>query len=155
MAVTSNKASSGIGGSLILIIFIVLTITVFSVLTLVSARGELAEMNKSAEISESYYTAEKEASRICGEIYAAAQSAESNSEITAAAVSLGADASSDENGVTITFSVNIDERRTLETTLLVSGKSIKTAARKIVSSSADGITIDEGVEIWDGISPPA
>ena len=52
MATERGRASSGIGGSLILIIFIILTVTIFSVLTLVSAQNEIATVKKTADISK-------------------------------------------------------------------------------------------------------
>ncbi|MCM1299713.1 MAG: hypothetical protein NC228_09145, partial [[Eubacterium] siraeum] len=68
MTLQRNGHSSGIGGSLILVIFIILTITVFSVLTLVSAQNELNTVKKSKAMSEAYYAAEKTAAEKCGQI---------------------------------------------------------------------------------------
>lgn len=149
MAVQRSRASSGIGGSLILIIFIVLTITVFSVLTLVSAQNELGTVNKSAKVSEDYYAAEKAAAEKCGEIKTAVSGLTANSDIAAAAVNLDASVFSDESGVTISFTVDIDEKRALETTLRAEQGELKVTSQKTISKN-EGIIIDDSIELWDG-----
>ena len=148
MATERGRASSGIGGSLILIIFIVLTVTVFSVLTLVSAQNELGTINRSAENTKNYYNAEKLAAEKCGELKSALSGLTENSDIVAAAVSSGASASTGENGVTISFSIDIDEKRSLDTTLLAAQGELKITASKIVSKD-DGIIIDDSIELWE------
>lgn len=149
MAVQRSRASSGIGGSLILIIFIVLTITVFSVLTLVSAQNELGTVNRSAKVSDDYYTAEKAAAEKCGEIKNAVSGLTGNSDIASAASSLGASASSDEKGVTISFTVDIDEKRSLETTLRAEQGELTLISQKTASKN-EGIIIDDSIVLWDG-----
>lgn len=148
MAVQRGKVSSGIGGSLILIIFIVLTVTVFSVLTLVSAQNELAAVNRSVKVNDDYYRAEKTAAEKCGEIKKATSELMANSDIAAAAVNLGAAAETDENGVTISFGVDIDEKRSLETTLRAEGGELKVISQKTVSKN-DEIVIDDSIVLWD------
>ena len=149
MAVQRSRASSGIGGSLILIIFIVLTITVFSVLTLVSAQNELGTVNRSAKVSDDYYAAEKAAAEKCGEIKTAVSGLTGNSDISAAAINLGAFVSTDESGVTISFTVDIDEKRELETTLRAEGGELTVTAQKTASKN-QGIIIDDSIDLWDG-----
>lgn len=148
MAVQRGKVSSGIGGSLILIIFIVLTITVFSVLTLVSAQNELAAVNRSVKVNDDYYKAEKTAAEKCGEIKEAISELTANSDIAAEAVNLGAAAETDENGVTISFGVDIDEKRSLETTLRAEGGELKVISQKTVSKNEE-IIIDDSIVLWD------
>lgn len=148
MATERGRASSGIGGSLILIIFIVLTVTVFSVLTLVSAQNELGTVKRSAEVSKNYYSAEKAAAEKCGEIKNALSGLTENSDIVTAALNLGASASSDENGVTISFSIDIDERRSLDTGLRAEQGQLEIIYSSIVPKN-EGITIDDSMELWE------
>ncbi|MCM1054440.1 MAG: hypothetical protein NC394_02860 [Bacteroides sp.] len=148
MAVRSSRATSGIGGSLILIIFIVLTITVFSVLTLVSAQNEADTVNRSAKTFGDYYTAEKAAAEKCGEIKKATEGLSANADIAAAAVSLGAVASSDEHGVNISFTTDIDDKRALETILRAEAGELKLVSQK-TSSKNEGISIDDSIVLWD------
>lgn len=148
MATQHGRASSGIGGSLILIIFIILTVTVFSVLTLVSAQNEINTVNKTADISKKYYEAEKAAAEKCGELKNAFSEITENSVIVSAAIELGVSASSDENGVTLSFETDIDENRALETVLRAESGKLNIISSKIVSTN-EGITIDDNIDLWE------
>lgn len=152
MATKRRGTSSGIGGSLILIIFIVLTITIFSVLTLVSSQNELGMVNKSAKITQEYYTAEKAAAEKCGELEKALTGLSDNQEIVSAAISMDAFASAAENGVVITFSVDIDEHRALETSLNLKDGELETISKNIVSKGSN-LIIEDTMDIWDGSLP--
>lgn len=146
-----TKYSSGIGGSLILIIFIVLTITVFSVLTLVSAENELGTVSRSAKVSEDYYAAEKEAALKCSELEKAIAGLTEQAEISSALSAAGANVSSGVDGLTVSFTVDIDDKRTLETVLKVENGALTVASKKI--TVPESIIIDEGMDIWDGTFP--
>lgn len=151
MAEKQNKYSSGIGGSLILIIFIVLTITVFSVLTLVSAENELATMEKAVKSSEDYYAAEKEAALRCAELEDAVSGLTEQGEISAALSLAGAEVSTDEEGITASFTVEIDDIRQLETVMRSENGTLVIVSQRI--KVPDEITIDEGMDVWDGTFP--
>lgn len=146
-----TKYSSGIGGSLILIIFIVLTITVFSVLTLVSAENELGTVTRSAKVSEDYYAAEKAAALKCGELEKAIAGLTDQGEISSALSSAGANVNSGMDGLTASFSVDIDGTRTLETVLKAENGVLTVVSRKITVPQS--VIIDDGLDIWDGVSP--
>ena len=146
MAAKRHQKSAGIGGALILIIFIVMTITNFSVLTLVSAQNELREVKKSSEIETSYYNAEKEAAVKFSEIKAALNNVTDNAEI-----SKGASAKTTPDGVEISFKASIDENRSLLTVVKFQNNAFDVLSQKIVSEKQ--IIIDDGFDIWDGESP--
>ena len=148
MATGRGRASSGIGGSLILIIFIILTVTIFSVLTLVSAQNEIGTVKKTADISKKYYDAENTAAEKCGELKAAFSEITENSRIVSAAIELGGAASSDEKGVTVSFMTDIDENRVLETVLRAEQGELKLISSKIVSKN-EGIDIDDTIDLWE------
>ncbi len=145
MATGRGRASSGIGGSLILIIFIILTVTIFYV---VSAQNEIGTVKKTADISKKYYEAEKTAAEKCGELKAAFSEITENSGIVSAAVELGGAASSDEKGVTVSFMTDIDENRVLETVLRAEHGELKLISSKIVSKN-EGIDIDDTIDLWE------
>ena len=108
MAEKRGGRSAGIGGSLILIIFIILTITVFSVLTLVSSQNEIGTVKKTAEVAEAYYKAEKEAALKTAEIKSAVSGVSDNQSIANISLEHDATASVTPEGVNITFKVKID-----------------------------------------------
>ena len=151
MAEKQNKYSSGIGGSLILIIFIVLTITVFSVLTLVSAENELGTVERSAKVSEDYYAAEKEAALKCGELKNAVSGLTDRQEIITALSLMDAAVSANGDDVTVSFTIEIDSIRKLETVLRPENGTLVLVSQKIIVP--EDIIIDEGMDIWDGTFP--
>lgn len=151
MAEKQNKYSSGIGGSLILIIFIVLTITVFSVLTLVSAENELRTMERAVKASEDYYAAEKEAALRCGELEMAISGLIEPQEINAALLAAGAAVSSGIEGITVSFTVEIDNIRQLETVVKPENGTLVVISQKI--TIPEEMIIEEGLDIWDGTFP--
>lgn len=151
MAAKRHQKSAGIGGALILIIFIVMTITNFSVLTLVSAQNELREVKKSSEIATSYYNAEKEAAVKLSEIKATLNNVTDNAEISSIVSEKGASVKTTPDGVEISFKVSIDENRSLLTVVNYQNNTFDVISQKIVSEKQ--IIIDDGLDIWDGISP--
>ena len=152
MAEKQNKYSSGIGGSLILIIFIVLTITVFSVLTLVSAENELGTTERSVKASEDYYAAEKEAALRCGELEKIVSGLTETQDISVALSLAGVDVSVVEDGITTSFTVEIDNIRLLETVLKAENGKLVIVSQKITVPQ-DIIIEDEGIGVWDGSFP--
>lgn len=151
MAVKRHQKSAGIGGALILIIFIVMTITNFSILTLVSAQNELREVKKTSEVATAYYNAEREAALKIGEIKTALNNVTSNADIASIASEKGANASTTPQGVEISFKVSIDENRSLLTVINASNNIFEIKTQKIVSENQ--IIIDDDIDIWDGLSP--
>ncbi|MDE6724511.1 MAG: hypothetical protein K2J79_02800, partial [Ruminiclostridium sp.] len=137
--------------ALILIIFIVMTITNFSVLTLVSAQNELREVKKSSEIASSYYNAEKEAAVKLNEIKTALNNVTDNAEISSIVSEKGASAKTTPDGVEISFKVSIDENRSLLTVVNYQNNTFDVISQKIVSEKQ--IIIDDNLDIWDGVSP--
>lgn len=150
-AAKRHQKSAGIGGALILIIFIVLTITVFSVLTLVSSQNELSMVNKSAEVATNYYNAEKEAAVKFSEIKTALNNVTDNEEIMRITSETGANANITMEGVEISFKVSIDENRSLLTVIKIKDNNFEVTSQKIVSENE--FIIDDFIDVWDGVSP--
>lgn len=151
MAVQRNGHSSGIGGSLILVIFIILTITVFSVLTLVSAQNELSTVKKSESMISAYYAAEKAAAEKCGQIYAIMSSNDDFAKKFSDLAEIEAQADLIENDGTITFITEIDGIRSLKTVLKAENGNLTIIAQQIIPESS--VDIDDSFEVWDGVSP--
>ena len=151
MAGKQNKYSSGIGGSLILIIFIVLTITVFSVLTLVSAENELGTVERSVKASEDYYAAEKEAALRCAELERAVSGLTEQGEISAVLSMAGAEVNNDGEGITASFTVEIDGIRQLETVMRPENGTLVIVSQRITVPQEE--IADEGMDVWDGSFP--
>lgn len=151
MAEKQNKYSSGIGGSLILIIFIVLTITVFSVLTLVSAENELGTITRSTKVSEDYYTAEREAALKCSELNNMVTGITDQQEMIAILSLAEVSVKSEVGDFSVSFTVEIDDNRLLETVLKPENDTLVIVSQKIMVP--DEIIIDESIDVWDGSFP--
>lgn len=151
MAVKRHQKPAGIGGALILIVFIVLTITSFSILTLVSAKNEMGSVKKSAENAADYYNAEKEAAVKLSEIKTAIENVTDSEEIARIISEKGANANVAIDGIEVSFKVSIDENRFLLTEININNGKFKITSQKITSENE--IIIDDGFNIWDGISP--
>lgn len=151
MAVKRNQQSAGIGGALIMIVFIILTVTVFSVLTLVSSQNELGTVKKSVQISESYYAAEKAAAIKCGEIKALLKGVTDFEKIKAAAEQNQAEAKTTESGIEISFKTQIDENRSIKTVLIMADDKITLLSQTIVSDKE--LNIDDGIDFGAVDSP--
>lgn len=151
MAVKRHQKPAGIGGALILIVFIVLTITSFSILTLVSAKNEMGSVKKSAENAADYYNAEKEAAVKLSEIKTAIENVTDSEEIARIIFEKGANANVAIDGIEVSFKVSIDENRFLLTEININNGKFKITSQKITSENE--IIIDDGFNIWNGISP--
>lgn len=151
MAVKRHQKPAGIGGALILIVFIVLTITSFSILTLVSAKNEMGSVKKSAENAADYYNAEKEAAVKLSEIKTAIENVTDSEEIARIISEKGANANVAIDGIEVSFKVSIDENRFLLTEININNGKFKITSQKITSENE--IIIDDGFNIWNGISP--
>lgn len=151
MAAKRYHKTAGIGGSLILIIFIVMTVTNFSLLTLVSSQNELGTVKKSADISTNYYNAEKEAAHKIAELKTKLAGVTDNTEITKICSENQVNAAIAPDGVEINFKIGIDENRSLLTVMSMNGGSFDIKTQKIVSEK--DIIIDDDIDIWDGLSP--
>ncbi len=151
MAEKRHKKTAGIGGALILIIFNVLTITVFSVLTLVSSQNELSMVNRSVEAATTYYNAEKEAAVKFSKIKTALSNVTDNEEIVKITSEIGANANIMIDGVEISFKISIDENRSLLTVVNINDNNFEISSQKIVSENE--FIIDDFIDVWDGLSP--
>lgn len=151
MAENRSGHSSGIGGSLILVIFIILTITVFSVLTLVSAQNELNTVNKSKNMTEAYYAAEKAAAEKCGQINDIMTSDNDFAKKISDLTEIDVQAELIGNDGNITFTTEIDNLRLLKTVLQSDNGKISIISQQICSK--ESTNIDDGYEVWDGSYP--
>ncbi len=115
------KAGVQVGGTSIIMVFILLCLTIFAVLTLQSASADLRLANKSAEASTRYYEADTEAERILAQIDAALLAAASGAgDETAYLANLERELSALPvilSGRTLAYSVPAGENQRLEVEL--------------------------------------
>lgn len=120
-----------LGSSLMLVILLVLCLTVFATLSLVSALRDNKYSTKSAEKTYNYYQADAEANRILAEISTRLQQGDKLDDLD---VTL----STDTKETTVQYQVPVSEQKLLSVTLLLHDKA---------TSDSEYYTIAEWKEI--------
>ena len=111
----------------------------------------MGSVKKSAENAADYYNAEKEAAVKLSEIKTAIENVTDSEEIARIISEKGANANVAIDGIEVSFKVSIDENRFLLTEININNGKFKITSQKITSENE--IIIDDGFNIWDGISP--
>lgn len=140
-----TNSGISIGSSSLILIFVVLCMTVFSVLTLISANAEKKLSDKSAQAVSDYYNADLAATMKINEIAEALSSSDS-----AAAQQLiipDAEFTAAEDGIIVSFDTEIDSRRTLHTEALLTENSLKITEWKTVTKTE---AAEDSPGLWDG-----
>lgn len=114
----------GVGASSILLIFVLLCLTTFATLSLVSAQADARLSGKTAESVSAYYEADARAEELLAEIDGALQSVPVGEGYLQACVGLlaaldGVDVSQDEDGLSVSYQVAAGENQQLQVTLEV------------------------------------
>lgn len=140
-----TNSGISIGSSSLILIFVVLCMTVFSVLTLMSANAEKKLSDKSAQAVSDYYNADLAATMKINEIAEALAS--SDSAEAEQLIIFGTELTTAEDGIIIAFDTEIDSRRTLHTEALLTENGLKITEWKTVTETE---TADDSPGLWDG-----
>lgn len=149
-----NKSSGGIniGGASVIMVFAVLCLTVFAVLTLLSANSERKLAVKTAESQKDYYAAETALTKTAGEISYLAQT-KGTAAVSAYLSKNGYTYTQNGSEYIVKMSRTIDDSRRLDQTVTVSAGSAAVTSLKVVTTKQ--FTPDETVSVWDGKTPVA
>ena len=142
----------GIGNASILLIFIVLTLTIFSVLTLLSAKSEADSAERSAKAVQSYYVADREACIKLQSVKEEIDSAFSLDDMCGELRLMGCTVAEDAAGVTISYYTEVDANRRIYSELRYENGKLSTTAWK--TEGTGQLEIDDGIDIWDGSDLP-
>lgn len=159
MSVKRNAAVS-VGGSSILVVFILLCLTTFATLSLVSANADKKLTDKTAQAVEEYYTADAKAEEILsvidGCLFMAMTGASSKEDYLETAGPLISSINKPVaiDGDLISYSVPINENQELQVVLRVlygsdTGKLFERVGWKSVNTS-EWEPEDESFVLWDG-----
>lgn len=118
----------GIGVITVLTVLLVLTLSVFSALTLTSARADLALSKRNAETVSAYYTADAEASRQYAEFAAGIEPE-------------------------LETIIPMTEYQSLRLHLVREGDSVKILAWQTVVNETEGGQEETDLPVWDGQVP--
>lgn len=150
MANQRKTAGVNIGGASIIMVFSVLCLTIFAVLTLVSANAESNLANKSVTSVKNYYEAEAQANNTLSEIYKIVDEQSDLQGIKANVLKLSNTVSASDDGgkLIISYSEKIDDSQELKAKLSTDGKNIKILSWK-VQSTAEWIP-DDDINVFQG-----
>lgn len=130
-----KSAPINIGSSSIMMLFAVLCLTVFAVLSLVSARSQASLARKSADAVTAYYAADTRAT----EIY---------ETLRAGTVPVGVTVHELPDGTYYSYDVPIDENQALSVLICQAGESFEILSWKVYT--AGEWNVDEEINVWDG-----
>ena len=140
----SKRNSSGvsIGGATIVMIFSVLCLTIFSVLSLITAKNDLTLSQKAAASVSDYYKADSRAVEIM-DMLAASYDGEYR-----APGDVEVDIQYDFSTAVLSYSVPVNENLNLSVLLFAEGKDMSVILWELTDSGA--WTADESINVWDG-----
>ena len=146
-----NRHGIGMGSTSVLLIFIIVTLAVFSVLSLVTADRESELAKKSAESSKAYYAAEAKAFAVYDDISKAISEMFSEDMLAETLEPLNAACFPDGAGYIIRYETEIDPYRTLESVLRYENGKTEIIGWK---TTGEAEQYDDTVSIWDGEGLP-
>ncbi len=130
-----KSAPINIGTSSIMMLFAVLCLTVFAVLSLVSARSQSALAKKSADAVSAYYAADTRAA----DIFDGLRAGDVPEDVTV---------SEYPDGTYYRYEVPVDENQVLAVVVCQAGETFEILSWKV--SAAAEWNADEQINVWDG-----
>jgi len=137
---TKRDAGMNVGVASLVLIFAALCLTVFAVLSLVTANADLRLSQKTAQAVEDYYRADGACVERVGQIEDAIGDPDGALPDGVQLIERG-------NDIYYSFSERIDDRQTLEVLLKRSGGALEVVAWKAVTEE---MGIDDSIDVWDG-----
>lgn len=151
MAKQQTRHGFSIGSASVMLIFIVMTLAVFAVLSLVTASNEAQAARTNAENNKAYYSAETKAYKTLADIKAAVADLLSEDMLAEAVEPFGASCTQNAQGSIITFETEIDPHRKLQSILKYQNGELTVIGWKTVGEAAE---YDDTISIWDGEGLP-
>ncbi len=150
MANERKTAGVNIGGASIIMVFSVLCLTIFSVLTLVSANAESSLANKSAKVVTDFYKADELATEKLASVYQIVDEQDSLQNVKANIEKISKDILVNEkNGMLyISYFETIDDSQQLAVVLRVDRKKVDIVNWKVENTGE--WEPDNSLELWQG-----
>ena len=142
MAKKESFAPPALGGSSLLVVFAVLALTVFALLSLSTVRADVRLGDAAARAVTGYYQADCQAQ----EILARLRSGETPVEVT----SHMEDSWHDPWMVRYTYAVPISDTQELQAEVLVNSADGSYSVLRWEAASVGELEFDEGLDVWDG-----
>ncbi len=150
MANERKTAGVNIGGASIIMVFSVLCLTIFSVLTLVSANAESSLANKSVKVVTDFYKADELATEKLASVYQIVdeQSSLQNAKVNIEKISKDILVDEKNNILYISYFETIDDSQQLAVALRVDGKKVYIVNWKVENTGE--WEPDNSLELWQG-----
>ncbi len=150
---TEKRRSPGlnIGSASIIMVFSVLCLTIFAVLTFVTSNSEYKLATKNCDALKTYYAADTSAVLIERDILELVDGKDVNSAMNAIAskqFQVPVSVSKVDGGCLITYSETMDENQRIDVALIYNGKTLTTEKWELCNFAE--WNADNGVEVWDG-----
>ena len=142
MAKKESFAPPALGGSSLLVVFAVLALTVFALLSLSTVRADVRLGDAAARAVTGYYQADCQAQ----EILARLRSRETPVEVT----SHMEDSWHDPRMVRYTYAVPISDTQELQAEVLVNSADGSYSVLRWEAASVGELEFDNGLDVWDG-----
>lgn len=151
------SGSIGVGGASLLLIFVLLSLTTFATLSLVSANADKGMVDRDAQAVTNYYAADSIAEDMLAKIgETVAQTSPNGLVQTLQAIQLEAPilVNQEPDGISIAYSLPVDQRRYLYVGLLVQDKEIKITEWRVALQQLDYDELstlpDDEDNFWSG-----
>jgi hypothetical protein len=150
MANERKTAGVNIGGASIIMVFSVLCLTIFSVLTLVSANAESSLANKSVKVVTDFYKADELATEKLASVYQIVdeQSSLQNAKVNIEKISKDILVDEKNNILYISYFETIDDSQQLAVALRVDGKKVDIVNWKVENTGE--WEPDNSLDLWQG-----
>lgn len=140
-----------LGGASIIVVFAVLCLTIFAVLTLITAQSEYRISEASVSSVDSYYKADAEAVAFTAELKRLFKEDKNTEALKDAALQCGADeVRSEEDCIVIGKTFPIDKNQALFVTLAAENGTVHVRGwQTVYCGEWDN---EQGMELWNGVS---
>lgn len=151
----SQEMSAGVGYVSVMLIFAVICLTIFAVLSLKAALSDESINERSEDFLKNYYaadTAAKEKLSLINDIAHELKDSEFFEEAFAEKTASleGVTAQTRPDGISVSYSVEINERQRLFVNVVFNGKGEYTVKKWQSRSSASGDDDNSHINVWDG-----
>lgn len=147
----SERKSSGIniGSASIIMVFAVLCLTVFAVLSFITANSEYKLAVKSANSVKDYYAADTAASEVVASISTMADATNGSfTEMSKQLTKAGFETENTTSGLVISFKEKVSDTQDLSVNVTFDGKNIIVNSWKLESSAS--WTPSDSAQLWGG-----
>lgn len=138
----TKRKGLGVGSVSLILIFAVLCLSIFALLTLSSARSDAGLAERAAQSAKNYYAADTQAESIYVGIVEAIKNGEKPDTVSGTEIFY--------NGNYISYACPIDERRSICVVFFYDYSRGEAEILQWLETESEGWTADESINVWGG-----